>query len=160
MEAIVDEAAVVMDARFRSESSVVPAFNVFREMIWPGELPKPVVHRTPEELGIPRVVADRPEIPVSKLKPDFADCGRRGTMSVKKLKKDAPVHKSATVERLASPSCKPPVDTMAENEKKEECMRVTEEMKRMIREADPDESARVIGERIGLKGATVQYWRE
>src|ERR1035437_9239864 len=50
---------IIERPEFRDESSVSPALNFYGELVWPGELPKPVIHRTPEELGIPRIVAAR-----------------------------------------------------------------------------------------------------
>ena len=60
VEPIVDDpfALAIVVPPLRSDSSVSPAFNVFGDISFPNELPKPVIHRTPEELGIPRVVPD------------------------------------------------------------------------------------------------------
>ncbi len=43
--------------------------------------------------------------------------------------------------------------------KEEPMSRVTEKQKEQIVAADPDESSRALGERIGLPGSTADYWR-
>ncbi len=42
------------------KSSVSPSFDEFGELVFACDGPGPVIHRTPEELGIPRVVVDAP----------------------------------------------------------------------------------------------------
>lgn len=44
----------------RPESSVSCAYNEWGEEVFAGDRSGPVIHRKPEELGIPRVVADAP----------------------------------------------------------------------------------------------------
>jgi hypothetical protein len=45
---------------WRPESSVSSGTDEYGELVFACDQHGPVVHRTPEELGIPRVVADRP----------------------------------------------------------------------------------------------------
>lgn len=47
----------------RPESSVSVGFDEFGELVFDGDKPGPVLHRTPEELGIPRELKDVPRVP-------------------------------------------------------------------------------------------------
>jgi hypothetical protein len=78
----------------RPESSVSIVFDEWGVMGFQGDAPSPVVHRTPEELGIPRTVRDVAPPPRLSVKPDFIypdECRRQGIRGREGLKKDAPV---------------------------------------------------------------------
>jgi hypothetical protein len=66
-----------MDLTVREESSLAPALDCFGELIWPNEIPKAVIHYTPEELGIPRVVMEAPRPRVISVDPHWDENSRR-----------------------------------------------------------------------------------
>lgn len=72
----------------RPESSVSVGKNVDGELVFSCDCSGPVVHRTPEELGIPRVIADTPPArALPHLWPHWND----GPPPKTSVKKDAPV---------------------------------------------------------------------
>lgn len=59
----------------RPESSLSIAKDEYGNLVWAGDRSGPVIHRTPEELGIPRVIP--PDPPRRKeIRPDFVDSSR------------------------------------------------------------------------------------
>lgn len=87
----------------RPESSVAVALDAFGEPVFPNCGNGPVRHRTPEELGLPRVVPDAPAPRrVLDVRPDWSGMRkvrRNVTMRERKLKRDRP----RTMETLRAP---------------------------------------------------------
>lgn len=85
----------------RPESSVSVGKNEYGELIFSCDDNGPVIHRTPEELGIPRVI---PDVSVSRRfapRPDYVEEKRVSGRPTRGVKKDAPV-KSAGVRMNAT----------------------------------------------------------
>lgn len=75
----------------RPESSVSVGLNEHGELQFPCDLAGPVIHRTPEELGIPRVIPDVPVRVLPNVRPDFEDEKRIRSQSRRiGVKRDAP----------------------------------------------------------------------
>lgn len=72
----------------RPESSVSVAINEWGEEVFAGDAPGPVIHRTPEELGLARVVPHVPPPPRLTIRPDFDERPRRGSMREAGVKRD------------------------------------------------------------------------
>ena len=166
-------------AGFREESSLAPAFNAFGDISFPGEMPGPVIYRTPEQLGIPRVVPDVKPAPILRnispdpVRQDRTTIARAGAKLDKPRPRAlpaatlAPHHQVALANSILSgaeaigakevivfpPKPQRTITTKGTS------MKVTEEMKEAIRKADPLESCAEIGKRLGISGSGVDYWR-
>jgi hypothetical protein len=78
---------------FRPESSVSVGLNDLGEEVFGGDRPGPVRRRTPEELGIPRVIADRqpgrlmPYAPNADWKTRMASAAKEGLKKSKQTQR-------------------------------------------------------------------------
>ena len=72
----------------RAASSTRCYSDDFGELHFAGDCNGPVIHRTPKELGLMRVIADGPQMtPVREVLPDWTK-PRAGTIRARRLKRD------------------------------------------------------------------------
>lgn len=73
-------------ADWREESNTRVEMNEFGELYFAGDAPGPVIHRTPEELGLPRVIPAQPP-PLKLINADWQPPAP-STVRTRRMKRD------------------------------------------------------------------------
>ena len=125
-----------MNQNYRTESSVSLGIDEYGETVFMGDKPGPVIHRTPEELGIPRVILA--EKPVAR-PPDPEQ--RRKAIAEPRKRESLPPAPLPCVQLIRC----------------EEGERVNELKEKVL--AAPDTPVNVLMERTGASKAQIYNWR-
>lgn len=171
-------AAVKCAGQGRESSAVTIEQNVWGEVFDVGTV-SDVVHRTPEELGVPRTVPDVSPAPEPRrgLSVDWGPARSRGTMSAKRVRKDVPAARPVPLRVIRGVEVRMPAEAcmgaeMLEGFAQEAAGKggemagaggrraaLTEERKREIVEASDHEQNIVVAKRFGVNASTVSVLR-
>lgn len=133
----------------RPESSVSVGMDEYGELVFVGNRHGPVIHRTPEELGIPRVI----EAP--KLTEKAAADMRTARAEAQKLLRDVERRRRAIADSSTAVAARPPLRMTA---KCEEDKSVANELKEKVL-AQRDLPADELAKRTGASKQQIYTWR-
>jgi hypothetical protein len=142
---VVNEEAMTL----RPESSVSVEMDEYGELVFAGDRPGPVIHRTPEELGIPRVI--KAPKPIEKAAVDI----RAARAEAQKLQRDVEQRRKATAGPSAAVAARPPLRMTA---KCEEDGSVANELKEKVL-AEPDLPVDELAKKTGASKQQIYNWR-